>query len=302
MRGDEFDHDDQAEHFCFTGPRRLETAMHTLHGLVEGIQADANVNDKEVKRLIQWMSANKEFDEYHPFDEVNKAIHRILADGVVDVEERADLLWLVKQFEPGGNLYDVVTADIQRLHGYLSGILADGIINEQEIAALQAWVDEHEHLKSCWPYDELESIITHVMKDGILDAQEHEALIQFFGEFDHAGERRAVGVLDRGYSVSGVCSMCPEIVFLDRMFCFTGSSERGPRSHLAGVVATRGGKFHTRLTNDSHYLVVGADGNPCWAYPCYGRKVEEAVERRRKGQKLLIVHEYDFWDAVEDSA
>lgn len=301
MLNRESDHDDHAEYFRFTGPRRLESSMHTLHGLVEGIRADSNVNDKEVKRLIEWMSAHKEFAEYHPFDEVIKAIHRIVADGVVDAEEREDLLWLVKQFEPGGNLYDEVSADIQRLHGFLGGILADGIINEAEIAALQIWVDEHAHLKACWPYDELESIITHVMKDGVLDDQEHEALVQFFGEFDNSGERKAVGVLDRGYSVSGVCSMCPEIVFVDRVFCFTGSSERGPRTQLASVVTSLGGKLHPRLTNDSHYLVVGADGNPCWAYACYGRKVEDAVQRRRNGQKLLIVHEYDFWDAVEDS-
>src|SRR5690606_13009819 len=157
----------------------------------------------------------------------------------------------------GGNLYDVVTADIQRLHGYLAGILADEIISDKEIAALQTWVDEHVHLKACWPYDELESIINHVMKDGVLDAQEHEALVQFFSEFDHGGARKAVGVLDPGYSVSGVCSMCPEIVFVDRLFCFTGSSERGPRSYLASVVTKLGGRFHPRLTNDSHYLIVG---------------------------------------------
>ena len=140
-----------------------------------------------------------------------------------------------------------------------------------------------------------------MLKDGKIDDQENEALMQFFGEFAPTRERRAVGVLDRGYSVSGVCAMTPEIVFTDRMFCFTGSSERGPREELARIVAGLGGKFHPRLTNDSHYLVVGADGNPCWAYACYSRKVEDAVERRRNGQKLQIVHEYDFWDAVEDA-
>ena len=301
MRDDEADHNDHAEYYRFTGPRRLEGAMHTLHGLVEGIRADSDINDKEVKRLIQWMTAHQEFADIHPFDEVIKAIHRIVADGVVDTEERDDLLWLVNQFEHGGNLYDAVTADIQRLHGFLGGILADGIINKQEITALQAWVDEHTHLRACWPYDELESIIAHVMKDGVIDDQEHEALVQFFSEFDHGGERKAVGVLDRGYSVSGVCAMCPEIVFPEHEFCFTGSSERGPRKQLASIVIDRGGTFRDNLTNGTHYLIIGADGNPCWAYSCYGRKVEQAVKRRRDGQRLLIVHEYDFWDAVAEA-
>jgi hypothetical protein len=124
--------------------------------------------------------------------------------------------------------------------------------------------------------------------------------VQFFGEFSQTGDRKAVGVLDRGYSVSGVCAMCPEVVFVDQLFCITGSSERGPRKCIAGVIEQCGGRFHPRLTNETSYLIVCADGNPCWAYACYGRKVEDAVERRRNGQRLQILHEYDFWDAVED--
>jgi hypothetical protein len=301
MRDDESDHDEHANYFRFTGPRRLETAMHTLHGLVEGIRADSDVCAEEVKRLILWMRAHEEFADIHPFDEVIKAIHRIVADGVVDSEEREDLLWLVTQFEPGSNLYDAVTADIQRLHGFLTGILADGRINDHELSSLQTWVDDHPHLRACWPYDELESIIVQVMKDGIVDDNEQKQLRDFFGEFDQSGTRSAVGAIDSSYSVSGVCATCPEIAFPENEFCFTGSSERVPRKELAAIVTDLGGSFKNALTNGTAYLIVGADGNPCWAYACYGRKVEDAVRRRRNGQRLLIVHEYDFWDAVEDA-
>ena len=48
------------------------------------------------------------------------------------------------------------------------------------------------------------------------------------------------------------------------------------------------------------YLIIGADGNPCWAYACYGRKVEKAVDLRKTGSRLLLVHENDFHDAVAD--
>lgn len=125
--------------------------------------------------------------------------------------------------------------------------------------------------------------------------------MKFFSEFDHGGERKAAGVLDPGYSVSGVCAMRPDITFVGHVLCLTGSSKRGTRAYLAGVVEQNGGRFHPRLTDESHYHVVGADGNPCWAYACYGRKVEDAVRRRRNGQRLLIVHEHDFWDAVGDA-
>ena len=28
---------------------------------------------------------------------------------------------------------------------------------------------------------------------------------------------------------------------------------------------------------------------------------EEAIEYRKSGEKITIVHEFDFWDAVEDA-
>ncbi|GMA55471.1 hypothetical protein GCM10025857_68280 [Alicyclobacillus contaminans] len=52
------------------------------------------------------------------------------------------------------------------------------------------------------------------------------------------------------------------------------------------------------MTVDTDYLVVGDQGNPCWAFSCYGRKVEKAVKLRKQGRRILIIHEVDFWDAL----
>lgn len=37
---------------------------------------------------------------------------------------------------------------------------------------------------------------------------------------------------------------------------------------------------------------------PCWAFSCYGRKVEEAMNMRKQGYKISIVKEIDFIDAT----
>jgi hypothetical protein len=58
--------------------------------------------------------------------------------------------------------------------------------------------------------------------------------------------------------------------------------------------------FNNNVVKDTNYLVVGNKGNPCWVYSCYGRKVEKAVELRKAGHKIMIIHEDDFWDAVAD--
>ena len=66
------------------------------------------------------------------------------------------------------------------------------------------------------------------------------------------------------------------------------------------TVGKLGGEVITSVTKQVTYLVIGADGNPCWAYACYGRKVEKAVELRKQGIRILIIHENDFHDAVAD--
>src|SRR5688500_11994202 len=81
-----------------------------------------------------------------------------------------------------------ITADMQRLHGVLAGIALDDRITEDELRQLQSWLEEHQGLKTCWPYDEIESLIVGVLKDGRIDPVEHRLLIAFFTEFVRYGE------------------------------------------------------------------------------------------------------------------
>lgn len=300
MLREDDDIDDHDGYCHFMGKARLEKSINTLFGLVQGIAADGQVNRQELAELTRWVSRHRQYANLHPFSEVIPVLQNVLADGIVDEEEIADLLWLTERIAKEDAYWDDVTADMQELQGMLQGILLDGRIDETELTQLSEWIDNKCHLRACWPYDELESIIATVMKDGVIDDQEHEALVQFFSEFAGVDGRRAVGAIDRESTVSGVCAYAPEIVIEGRMFCFTGASERSNRDGLATIVETRGGRFQKNLRNDTDFLIVGAKGNPCWAYACYGRKVEDAVERRRAGQRLLIVHEYDFWDYAGD--
>ena len=70
------------------------------------------------------------------------------------------------------------------------------------------------------------------------------------------------------------------------------------RRELAQIIEELKGIACNSVKQDPDYPVIGAGANPCWAYVCYGRKVEQAVELRKKGMKLLVVHENDFLDAA----
>lgn len=290
---------DQGEYIHFTGRQRMESAMNTLHGIVAGIVADENVNDRELAALTLWLGRHEEFIDRHPFSELIPRLQEVIVDRFISDEERSDVLWMCEKLSDRGRYYDEITADMQKLHGFLSGIVADRKINALELQSLSQWLDEHASLRACWPYDELETLIVDVLRDGQIDAREHEQLLNFFSEFSITPSRQAVGPAGQGATVIGVCAHCPVIAFAERNFCITGGSKRSTRDGLVEIISRRGGRWHKGLRNDTHYLLVGADGNPCWAYACYGRKIEDAVDRRKRGQKLLIIHEFDFWDAVE---
>ena len=98
-----------------------------------------------------------------------------------------------------------------------------------------------------------------------------------------------------------MCAVCPEIEFSGSKFCFTGASAKYSRAELTGLVKGLGGEVVESVSASLNYLIIGADGNPCWAYACYGRKVEKVVDLRKQGARILLVHEHDFHDAVADN-
>ena len=83
-------------------------------------------------------------------------------------------------------------------------------------------------------------------------------------------------------------------------FCFTGESTKFSRQELAETVVRLGGSVVGSVSGKTDFLVVGSDGNPCWAFACYGRKIEKAMALRREGARITLVHENDFHDAVLD--
>lgn len=294
--------EENAEYYKYTGPQRFDKAIHTLEGLVRGITSDGIVTDDEVAVLIDWIGAHREFADRHPFNEVIPRLYEVLDDGVIDDEERADVLWMCDKFTTDDQYYCKTTADMQRLQGILGGIVADSEITKDELESLQTWMREHEDLRTIWPYDELEALILSVLKDGVIDETEHRALIQFFSEFLEFKGHRTIQLNEQPETalVTGVCAVCPEIAFEEKHFCFTGRSDKYSRKDFAAEISNRGGIFSKSLTRETSYLIIGGDGNPCWAYACYGRKVEKAIEYRKTGGSILLVHEYDFRDAMEE--
>ena len=295
-------HPDHREYLKFTGPARLDKSINSLLGIIEGISIDGVINTLELDYLGIWLIDHEELRDRHPFNELIPVVEAAVTDRVLTSDEREDIRWLCERLR-SSEFYDKTTADLQRLHAIIGSIIADTQISETELRGLSSWLDDHDHLKSCWPYDEIGSLITTVLADKRIDEQEHQLLHRFFSEFVALLDGRTIispPVLD-GHSVVGLCAVCPEITFDGAKFCFTGASARYTRPILVETVTRLGGEVVGSPSGKVSYLVIGADGNPCWAYACYGRKVEKAVQLRKAGSRILIVHEHDFHDAVMDA-
>ncbi len=299
--GDAFESYDKGLYRRYTFPQELDKAIHMLEGIVKGVAIDGVVTSEEVTFLKGWCDCYKEAASRHPFNELVPMIEDALRDGVFDEEEQKDILWFCENATTENAYFNAATSDIQRLQGILLGISADGVITEEELNGLSCWIEEHDHMKATWPYDEIDSLVTSVLADGRIDESEHKLLLGFFQEFLN---KTPFLLLEKDFDEDlirhGVCAACPEILFAGKLFCFTGRSEKSSRKELAELVRRLGGGAIPRVNKDVNYLVIGGEGNKSWAFSCYGRKVEQAIDLRKRGRTIQIVHEFDFWDAVED--
>lgn len=289
--------EDNTGYFKYTGPARLDKAVHTLAGILKGIAADQEVTQKEMWILGGWVSEHRDLTNRHPFNEVVPLLWKAVEDRRFEQDELDELIWLCERLSTQDGFYDSFTTDIQELHGYMAGVAFDGQINVKELNGLREWLDRHVHLRTIWPFDEVDSLITSVLADGKIDADEHRELMAFFAEFAKSAGHSSVSLNESlGLTARGVCVVDPQIEFHRRVSCFTGKSSKASRKELAALIADKGGIFKDSVVRELDYLIVGADGNPCWAYSCYGRKIEQVIDLRKNGFPILLVHEYDFWD------
>ena len=286
----------------FTTKSEVDKAFHTLEGILKGINIDNEIDQKEINELKNWFGTHYDLIDRKPLDEIIPFILKITDDNKVTKEEYDDLKWICKNITTSNKYYDFVSSDIQRLHGILHGIMADNIITKEELEGLQNWIEDHTDMIGAYPYDEIEALLYKVLDDGIVSDEEQNMLKAYFSQFIELNQScidcDSINELRKEIILPAICTMNPDIIFNGSLFCFTGISSKGSRSLIEDQIANLNGKYKDTILKDTNYLIVGDKNNPCWAFSCYGRKVEKAIDLRKSGNNIQIVKEIDFWDAV----
>jgi len=296
---------DQNTYSHYSSKYDIQKALYTLKGILKGIIIDETVNSLELDELGNWCEIHKKFLNKHPFSEIIPTILTAIDEGSLDPEAIKDIDWLCTSLTTENIYKDVVTEDILQLHGILHGILADNEITLQEIQGLQIWLDGNKHLVSTYPYDEIYSLIALVLEDAILDDGEKNLLKAVFTDFIDIKNSKTIDCSDiatikHDMSKFGVCARHPDLSIPEKLFCFTGKSTKLTRTGFANIITSLGGYYKDNVVADTEYLIIGNEGNPCWAFSCYGRKVEAAIKLRKNGKGLLIIHENDFWNFYDN--
>jgi len=286
-----------------TSRARADKAISTLKGILIGINSDQEVNQEEINELQKWASNHKELINRNPFKEFMTIIEETVSNNIPATETIEDLFWLCQKYENDNFYYNGVTSDLQILHGICHGILADGVIDDKEVRDLEKWLEENTHLSTYYPYDEIRSLILSIVSDGKIDEEEKLVLKAYLNQFVNLENKEIEEQINRetnDINISGHCTSDPEIELDGKTFCITGVLKSGNRASLEKTISDLGGIPTKTLTKKTNYLIVGDNGNQAWAFACYGRKVEKALDLRKNGHKISLIHEFDFLDAIED--
>ena len=287
----------------FTKPSEHNKALSVLSGIVQGLEGDGSISKDEISELLNWCALHAHLQSRNPFSELIPMIKAALKDGVLTDEEREDILWVCRKNYFGRDYYDDVTNSLQVLCGYAHGLLADKELSNKEILALSEWIKANDFLAGHYPFDEINNQLTEVLKDGVNTENEREELILLLSNLIDYDESLNLSKTDfeeirKKHSTSGICEACQDLIINGHSFCFTGEFDRYDRPYAMAMVEKLGGVNKEKVSSRCQYLVVGNQSSPAWAYSCYGRKIERALQLKKEGKEIHIIKESDFWHAV----
>jgi NAD-dependent DNA ligase len=291
---------------AYTSLSESDKAINSLKGILMGISLDNEVTDTEMKELLGWSAKHHDLIDRNPFKNLMVTIQEAANEKANRMEMIEDLYWLCDRYSQDSKnvFYDLATADLQTLQGLCHGILADSVVSDVEVRSLEKWLEAHDHLNSYYPYDEIYSLLLSVLKDGVIDDVERKRLMAYFNEFVKLTDQeltQKIGDEISSIKISGICTSSPNLEFAGNAFCLTGIFSRSTRKEAENAIVDMGGIVNKDVSKKTDYLIIGDSGNPCWAFACYGRKVEKAITMRKDGSRVSLIHEYDFWDALEDA-
>ncbi|KZX50520.1 NAD-dependent DNA ligase [Erythrobacter sp. HI00D59] len=176
---------------------------------------------------------------------------------------------------------------IDELMGLASGLVADGVINEEEVRFLHGWLASNMSISKHPLLSGLFNRVQEILSDDVVDEQEREDLLWALRNF--SAEDREGGEAVKS-STLPLCDPLPALSFEGKRYCFTGTFNYGQRKHCQKA-ATERGAMAGSLTKKTDVLVIGVYATESWKHSSFGNKILKAVDMRSAGVPISIVSE-----------
>lgn len=202
--------------------------------------------------------------------------------------------------DPHGQPYNVffnqarrTERDLSEMLGLAKGMLADGIVNQDEASYLHDWGARHPEALGQWPLNLIFSRLKQHFADGRIDDDERQELKELLA---HLIGGTASILLGFDAATTLPLDAPPPLICWgpDEVYVFTGRFAYGTRKHCHLEVTQRGGSCEENVTRRTTFLVIGTFGSRDWQHSSFGQKIRRAVELRNAGFAVRIVGE-DHW-------
>lgn len=252
---------------------KLETNINSLYGIIQGINYDGIIDDKEIEKIKFWVEENRLYKHYSLFNRLIIKLEEILEDNLISDYEKIELLALVSSIDKS-KIYSEATLSLQILNGILEGIVCNKQINQKEIDNLKVWLEQNDYLKDVYPYDKVLLEVNKVLEDKILTQEESIYILEIF-------ENIINPKLDND----------DDIDFEGKTFCLTGEFKSATKQEITEKIQALGGIEKTGVSAKLNYLIIGGVGSEAWKFGKMGGKQAKAQELNEKGAGIKIIDE-----------
>lgn len=191
----------------------------------------------------------------------------------------------------GAEYINQMNRGLGALLGIATGILSDKKLADSEIIFLRDWLNSNSAISTSWPGDVIHARIKDVLADGVVTEEERLHLVRSL-------EQLVGGTIEELAAATHVTQLLPyetpEIVFSGSTFCLTGDFVFAPRKVCEEAILLHGGFVKSSVSKKVQFLLVGGLGSDEWKHGSFGTKIEKAMELKRDGAIISIVHE-DHW-------
>jgi len=188
---------------------------------------------------------------------------------------------------------DITTARIDEFIGILGGIMADNILNKQEVMFIHKWLTRYSHEDLPWPASEVATVINMALEDNILTDEEISEVGELIKRIVPEIEKDA----DHLRPSSAPLDKFENVDLNNKNVVLTGTFLL-PRHCVEEITQIAGANIKKAISGKIDFLFVGEFANDLWKHGTHGNKITKAIEYRDKIGNPLILSEECWFNSV----